>query len=176
MVKRLSGYYLLISALSTPLAGLAQTTNSPPAPPAEYQKAHPPREDADLKLSISSSQASFTKGKDLVVDVDLTNVSTEPFWFRSFVEHNEGQLNGFVLRVINSAGQDLPLLPQQPPGRRSRGAYTLQPGQVLHDHLIVNNLVNLSPGEKYNIQVTWKYHKSERRIASNVITVTIPPE
>lgn len=176
MVKKRSAYYLLYSAVSTPLVGLVQTTNALPPPTVEYQKAHPTREDVDLKLSISASQASSTKSKDLVIDVDLTNVSTEPFLFRSFVEHNEGQLNGFVLRVTNSVGQELPLLPLQAPGRRSRGAYTLQPGQVLHDHLIANKLVNLSPGEKYQIQVTWKYHKSERRIASNVITVAAPIE
>jgi hypothetical protein len=174
MLKGLS-YYLLISVLSSALTVLAQTITPLPEPSAEYKKRHSPREDGDLQLSISTGQSTYVRGKNLVIAIDLKNVSTEPFWFRSFVEHDEGQLNGFVLRVTNNSGQELPLLPQPSPGFRSHTAFALLPGQALHDQLVVNRLVNISSAGQYNMQVSWKYHKSERKITSNVIAVTVPP-
>ena len=154
-------------------ASFAQTGPPTTSPPTEIKKNQAAREDGDVELSIGTTKSSFVAGEPLVLDILFKNVSGEPFWFHSFIEHNEAQLNGFVVTVTNSLGDELPLLPQRHIGGRSRGVYTLQPEQVLHDGMIINNLVDISRPDTYAIRVKWKYHNLDKVVQSNVLKVII---
>jgi hypothetical protein len=166
----------LVVALFMSTVGLAQHTSPLPQPTEEYRKAHPPREDGDLELSIAAEGFSGGAAKERLIDVSVKNISSEPFWFVWTVGNNEGELNGFVIKVTDSAGQEIPLLPQHKLLKRSRGAYSLQPGQILYDHLDIDRLVGLTAPGEYKVQVKWKYRVSERWIQSNIISVVVPPK
>ena len=163
---------------SIPLAIESQTTTPPMAEPSpEFRKAHPAREDGELQLSISPNPLSAAVGKALLLKIDLKNTSAEPFRFHFTFAHNQAELNGFVVKVTNGAGEDVPAITQAPTrGFRSRSSFELQSGQVLHDHLIVNHLVDMSQPGTYKIHVRWKYRKSEKWIDSNEITVVVTAE
>jgi hypothetical protein len=164
--------------LSIPSAIESQTTTPPMSEPSpEFRKAHPAREDGELQLSISPDPLSAVVGKDMLLNIDLKNMSAEPFRFHFTFGHNEAELNGFVVKVKNGSGEDVPVIPQAPTrGMRSRSAFELQSGQVVHDHLIVNHLVDMSQPGTYKIHVRWKYRKSEKWIDSNVITAVVKAE
>jgi hypothetical protein len=169
---------LLLLTPSIPLSIESQTTTPPMAEPSpEFRKAHPAREDGELQLSISPNPLSAAVGKDMLLNIDLKNTSAEPFRFHFTFAHNQAELNGFVVKVKNSAGEEVPLMTQEPArGFRSRSSFELQSGQVLHDHLIVNHLVDMSQLGTYKIHVRWKYRKSEKWIDSNEITAAVTAE
>jgi len=153
-----------------------QTTTPPmsEAPP-EFQRAHPAREDGDVELSISTARAPsvIRVGSDLPINIDLKNISPEPFRFHFTFAHNQAELNGFIAKVTNSAGEELPLVPPQPAGFRSKSSFVLQSGQVLHDHLVLNHLVDLSRPGTYTVRVKWKYRRLNKWVESNTITVVV---
>jgi hypothetical protein len=171
-------YCLLLLTLSIPLAIESQTTTPPMAEPSpEFRKAHPTQEDGELELSISPNPLSAAVGKDMLLNIDLKNTSAEPFRFHFTFAHNQAELNGFVVKVKNGAGEDVPVITQAPTrGMRSRSSLELQSGQVVHDHLIVNHLIDMSQPGTYRIHVRWKYRKSEKWIDSNEITAVVTAE
>jgi hypothetical protein len=141
----------------------------------EFKKAHPTREDNDLELTLATKTPVLVKGEPLLLNIDLKNVSPEPFRFNFTRAENQAEFDGFAVKVKNGNGEELPALPYDSIGRgfRSRSAYVLQSGQTVHEHLVVNHLVDISAPGTYTMYVTWKYQRSERRIQSNVITVEV---
>jgi hypothetical protein len=146
-------YCLLLLTLFIPLAIESQTTTPPMSEPSpEFRKAHPAQEDGELQLSISPDPLSAVVGKDMLLNIDLKNTSAEPFRFHFTFGHNEAELNGFVVKVKNGAGEELPIIPRAPTrGMKSGSAFELQSGQVVHDHMIVNRLVDISQPGTYKI-------------------------
>jgi hypothetical protein len=162
------------TAISASIVADCQTI-TPPAyePSPEFQKAHPTREDNDLGLSISTKTSTIATGKDLFLDIDLENISKEPFRFPCVIETNHAEYNDFFVKVLNASGDEMHALPQEQLRRISRVAYVLQHGQIVHDHLVINHLIDISQPGTYTIYVTWKYRRSNRQIRSNTITVEV---
>lgn len=134
-------------------------------------------------VSINPASATIRIGDDVVLRVILTNISHAPVLYGS-LDLRHGEFN-YDVKVITADGtipprtefgKD-PIRSKLPSGRSIRREYTtLNPGDEVHQSIVLNSLYDMTRPGSYIVRVSKKLNNlGDANLVSNAVTVTMVP-